>query len=302
MGGGSTYQASRWSVGLFGKGGVYLNDALGHTQLTFTDEELDDSDLRLRENQLSFVGEFKLQGRFHITPNVSLRAAYELMYLTSMAHGPAAGHVHSRILLSQYDGRSVLSRGFVRFRRLLVIRGFARRLAPRARVLSCVRHPRGCHCGVSGQAATIGLRRHLATRVGRFARGTCNRPCLSGAGECRNAISCSCCWRPPRRTSAMCRAQNPYGRYVANGLASINDHSLDPVPNRELFDAAMEGMVHVLRQHGDEHSQFLGEAKAGQLRSEIHQQIGDIGVRVGLEGESTAIDDRGPRRIRHARG
>jgi hypothetical protein len=60
-------------------------------------------------------------------------------------------------------------------------------------------------------------------------------------------------------------AQNPYGRYVANGLASIKDHSLDPVPNRELFDAAMEGMIQVLRQHGDEHSQFLGEEKAGQL-------------------------------------
>jgi hypothetical protein len=37
---------------------------------------------------LSFVGEFKLQGRFHITPNTSVRAAYELMYLTSMAMAP----------------------------------------------------------------------------------------------------------------------------------------------------------------------------------------------------------------------
>jgi Putative beta barrel porin-7 (BBP7) len=89
LGGGTSYKASRWSVGLFGKGGVYLNDALGNTQLTFTDEDLDDSNLRLRENQLSFVGEFKLQGRFHVTPNVSLRGAYELMYLTAVAQAPA---------------------------------------------------------------------------------------------------------------------------------------------------------------------------------------------------------------------
>jgi carboxyl-terminal processing protease len=89
-------------------------------------------------------------------------------------------------------------------------------------------------------------------------------------------------------------AQNPYGRYVANGLASIKDHSLDPVPNRELFDAAMEGMIQVLRQHGDEHSQFLGEEKAGQLRSEIHQQIGDIGAPVGLVGKPPQLMIVGP--------
>lgn len=89
LGGGVKYQASRWSVGVFGKGGVFLNDALGRTQLTFTDEAFDDSDLRLRENQLSFVCEFKLNGRFHVTPNTSLRAGYELMFLSSMAMAPA---------------------------------------------------------------------------------------------------------------------------------------------------------------------------------------------------------------------
>ncbi len=88
-GGGITYQAPRWSVGFLGKGGVYLNDALGRNQLTFTANNTNDSDLRLRENQLSFVGEFRLQSRFHITPNVSLRAGYELMYLTSVALAPS---------------------------------------------------------------------------------------------------------------------------------------------------------------------------------------------------------------------
>jgi hypothetical protein len=89
VGGGITYQASRWSMGIVTKGGVFLNDALGNNQLTFTDEDTDDSNVRLRENQMSFVGELKLQSRFHITPNVSVRAGYELMYMTAIAQAPA---------------------------------------------------------------------------------------------------------------------------------------------------------------------------------------------------------------------
>jgi hypothetical protein len=88
-GGGITYEGRRWSLGFFGKGGVFLNDALGTNQLTFTDEDIEDSNLRLREDQLSFVGEFKLQSRFHITPNVSIRAGYDLMYITSVALAPS---------------------------------------------------------------------------------------------------------------------------------------------------------------------------------------------------------------------
>jgi hypothetical protein len=88
LGGGMTYEASRWSLGLHAKGGVYLNDALGRTVLNFTADDDDDADLRLREDQLSFLGEVKLQGRWHLTPNFSLRAAYEMMYLTSQALAP----------------------------------------------------------------------------------------------------------------------------------------------------------------------------------------------------------------------
>jgi hypothetical protein len=89
VGVGLTYQASRWSLGTTSKGGVFLNDALGLTTLDFTADDDNDSNLRLRENQLSFVGEFKMQGRYHVTPNVSLRAAYELMLITSVALAPS---------------------------------------------------------------------------------------------------------------------------------------------------------------------------------------------------------------------
>jgi hypothetical protein len=87
LGVGHTYQASRWSLGVFPKGGVFLNDALGLSTLDFTND-VNDFDLRLRENQISFIGEFKFQGRYHLTPNFSLRGAYELMLITSAALAP----------------------------------------------------------------------------------------------------------------------------------------------------------------------------------------------------------------------
>ena len=79
--------------------------------------------------------------------------------------------------------------------------------------------------------------------------------------------------------------QNPFARYAAEGLDTIKQGSLDAVPSRELFDGAMRGMVGVLHKHGDEHSQYLNEAEANPLRSQIHQQFGGIGVRIGFLGE-----------------
>ncbi len=88
MGTGLTYQAPRWSVGATAKGGVFLNDALGTSRLDFTADDDNDANLRLRENELSFVGEFKLQGRYHVLPNVSLRAGYEILFITATALAP----------------------------------------------------------------------------------------------------------------------------------------------------------------------------------------------------------------------
>jgi hypothetical protein len=88
MGTGATYQAPRWSVGAFAKGGVFLNRATGDSRLNFTADDTNDFNLHLVENQLSFVGEFKLQGKYHVLPNVSLRAGYELLLITSAAIAP----------------------------------------------------------------------------------------------------------------------------------------------------------------------------------------------------------------------
>lgn len=88
--------------------------------------------------------------------------------------------------------------------------------------------------------------------------------------------------------------QNPFARYVANGLDSIEDGSLHPVPNEELYTGAMEGMISALRKHGDEHSQFIGEKDADTFRTELHQQFGGIGVRIRIEGEPPQLTIVGP--------
>jgi carboxyl-terminal processing protease len=74
--------------------------------------------------------------------------------------------------------------------------------------------------------------------------------------------------------------QNPYARFAASGLTTIDQNSLAPISRRELFDAAMEGMVGVLHKHGDEHSRFLDERETEAMMDDIHQQFGGIGVRI----------------------
>jgi hypothetical protein len=88
MGGGFGYERARWSVGVQSKAGVFVNNASGRTTLDFSLDDIDDADLRLQSDELSFVGEAKLIGRWHILPDLSLRASYEMMYITSVALGP----------------------------------------------------------------------------------------------------------------------------------------------------------------------------------------------------------------------
>jgi hypothetical protein len=95
LGTGLTYQSKRWSLGVTCKGGIFVNDATGATSLEFTVDD-DDPDAVsndysnfFREDELSFMGEAKLQGRFYITPNLALRSAYELMFMESVALAPS---------------------------------------------------------------------------------------------------------------------------------------------------------------------------------------------------------------------
>jgi carboxyl-terminal processing protease len=86
-------------------------------------------------------------------------------------------------------------------------------------------------------------------------------------------------------TCYVCAEQNPYARYVARGLAEIEDSALKPVPNEQLFNDAMVAMVDALHQQGDEHSQFISRKEADPFRDEIRQQFGGIGVRIRFAGD-----------------
>jgi carboxyl-terminal processing protease len=72
----------------------------------------------------------------------------------------------------------------------------------------------------------------------------------------------------------------PYSRYVASGFAAIDGAAMEEVPNRELYEGAMRGMVDVLHRRGDVHSEFLPEDEAESIRADIRQQFGGIGVRI----------------------
>jgi carboxyl-terminal processing protease len=83
----------------------------------------------------------------------------------------------------------------------------------------------------------------------------------------------------------LCGEQNPFARYAAHSLSQIHAGSLEHVPNQELFNAAMSGMVDVLHKHGDEHSQFISRDDADPFRAEMRQQFGGIGVRIRFRGD-----------------
>jgi carboxyl-terminal processing protease len=79
--------------------------------------------------------------------------------------------------------------------------------------------------------------------------------------------------------------QDPYARFVARGLAEIESDALASVPSKQLFNRAVEAMVDVLHQSGDQHSQFIPSDEADPYQAEMKQQFGGIGVRIRLLGE-----------------
>ncbi len=88
LGAGTAYETARWSLGADTKMGFYVNDALGRATLNFTADDDSDSDLSAASDGISWLVEVHVTGRWHLTPNFSLRASYELMYLTALALAP----------------------------------------------------------------------------------------------------------------------------------------------------------------------------------------------------------------------
>jgi len=74
--------------------------------------------------------------------------------------------------------------------------------------------------------------------------------------------------------------RNPYGRWFADIMETIDRHYVERVDDQKLFEGALQGMMSRL----DEHSGFLPRAEAPQFEEALDQEYGGIGIEVSLEG------------------
>jgi len=89
MGTGHALETGRWSLSALAKGGVFVNSTTGFQRMTYTPARTDFGFAYPQsENEMSFLGEFSLRGRWHLRPNLSLRAAYEMLLVTSVSIAP----------------------------------------------------------------------------------------------------------------------------------------------------------------------------------------------------------------------
>ena len=79
--------------------------------------------------------------------------------------------------------------------------------------------------------------------------------------------------------------QNPYARYVAIGYSVIDRFSLAEIPDQKLFNGAMQGMVQVLRDNGDENSGFVNQRHRQEFREDMLQEFGGVGIRFSMLGD-----------------
>lgn len=83
----TAYETARWSLGAQTKGGMYVN--MMDLQSSFAVSGGGTSgDSDLEADNLSFIGEAGLLGKYHIRPNLSLRVGVEVMFLSHVAVAP----------------------------------------------------------------------------------------------------------------------------------------------------------------------------------------------------------------------
>ena len=83
------YERARWSGGIRAKSGMYLNNVdvrVNSVVPTPTDTVVTDS--ALDADEMSFIVEVALIGKWHLRPNFSLRAGMDLLFLSSTALAP----------------------------------------------------------------------------------------------------------------------------------------------------------------------------------------------------------------------
>ena len=74
--------------------------------------------------------------------------------------------------------------------------------------------------------------------------------------------------------------RNPYGRWFAEVMETIDRYYVEPVDNEKLFQGALDGMVGKL----DDYSSFLPRSEMRQFQESLDQRYGGIGIEVMLDG------------------
>ena len=85
LGFGWTYETARWSLGLSNKSGMYWNHTDVDSEFEVTGG-VTSGDNEISIDNLSFLVEGALVGKWHLTQNFSLRAGMEVLYVSSVAH------------------------------------------------------------------------------------------------------------------------------------------------------------------------------------------------------------------------
>jgi hypothetical protein len=88
MGEGIEYATGRWSLGLNGRMGLFINDADAYQRLNFTSDDDDDYERSDTEDEFSWMGEAHVTGKYHLTPNTSLRCGLDVFVIDSLALAP----------------------------------------------------------------------------------------------------------------------------------------------------------------------------------------------------------------------
>jgi hypothetical protein len=83
------HETARWSLGLNVKGGSFWNRMDLNSEFTAgPTTNVSRGETRSTEDNLSFVGEAQFLGKWHLRPNMSLRAGFEVLFVDSLALAP----------------------------------------------------------------------------------------------------------------------------------------------------------------------------------------------------------------------
>ncbi len=82
------HETARWSIGANVKGGSAWNRMDLRSSFNVDGAPRPDGVTNSTQNALAFIGECELLAKWHLRPNVSLRAGFELLYVNKLALGP----------------------------------------------------------------------------------------------------------------------------------------------------------------------------------------------------------------------